>query len=92
MQGFGSQNKETLVELCASFFRFWAREFNYVRDAVSVRLGRIISKASKDWNRRVGTERHLLGVEVRLLSRLNALGTPPPPGGSAEGGAGVRWK
>lgn len=32
------------------------------------RLGTTISKASKDWNRRIGTERHLLGVEVRPIA------------------------
>ena len=37
LQRFSTQNTETLGELSASFFRFWAWEFNYGRDAVSIR-------------------------------------------------------
>lgn len=37
IRDFGTRNTETLGELCASFFRFWAWEFNYGRDAVSIR-------------------------------------------------------
>ena len=90
---FGAANTETLAELTAAFFSFWAWDFSYGRDVVSIRTGRLLTKNEKvqlehvlhhlviadllpccvrhitavllqGWTRRVGSERHLVGVEV----------------------------
>lgn len=63
LSNFRASNTDSLADLCLSFFRYWAWEFDYGRDAVSIRLGKVISKQSKNWNRRIGNERHLLGLE-----------------------------
>lgn len=44
---FGAANTETLAELTAAFFSFWAWDFNYGRDVVSIRTGRILTKHEK---------------------------------------------
>ncbi|KAI1460160.1 hypothetical protein F4805DRAFT_17509 [Annulohypoxylon moriforme] len=49
LQGFGSENKSTLGELLFQFFRFYAHEFDYSKDVLSVRLGKVISKTEKKW-------------------------------------------
>jgi predicted nucleotidyltransferase len=65
--GFISENHQSLAELVWEFFEFWAWLHDYPRDVVSVRLGHIISKESKDWTKRVGRDRHLLCVEDPFL-------------------------
>jgi DNA polymerase sigma len=44
---FGAANTETLAELTAAFFAFWAWDFNYGRDVISIRTGRVLTKHEK---------------------------------------------
>ncbi|KAK7202968.1 hypothetical protein BZA70DRAFT_242064, partial [Myxozyma melibiosi] len=48
--GFGNKNKETLGGLLFAFFKWYAIEFDYDRDVVSVRQGRLLTKAEKHWD------------------------------------------
>ncbi|RWA03497.1 hypothetical protein EKO27_g11608 [Xylaria grammica] len=50
LRGFGEKNKSTLGELLFEFFRFFAHEFDYSSNALSVRLGKIITKHEKKWH------------------------------------------
>ncbi|KAI1104036.1 hypothetical protein F4804DRAFT_208844 [Jackrogersella minutella] len=50
LQGFGDKNKSSLGELLFQFFRFYAHEFDYSTDVLSVRLGKVITKKEKKWN------------------------------------------
>ncbi|KAI5867485.1 hypothetical protein GGS23DRAFT_592797 [Durotheca rogersii] len=50
LQGFGNKNKSTLGELLFQFFRFYAHEFDYDANVLSVRLGKIVSKKEKKWH------------------------------------------
>lgn len=47
LSSFGAANSETLAELTAAFFAFWAWDFNYGRDVISVRTGRVLTKHEK---------------------------------------------
>jgi DNA polymerase sigma len=49
LKDYGKANTETVGELLAGFFKFYAKEFNWAYDVVSVRLGRCITKAEKMW-------------------------------------------
>ncbi|KAI0173835.1 hypothetical protein BJ166DRAFT_130065 [Pestalotiopsis sp. NC0098] len=50
LRGFGEPNKSTVGELLFEFFRFYAHEFDYDSSALSVRLGKLMSKAErKNW-------------------------------------------
>lgn len=46
-----------------SFFDYWAWRHDYNNGVVSVRAGRPLSKADKDWTKRQGSERHLVCIE-----------------------------
>lgn len=50
LKGFGNKNKSTLGELLFEFFRFYAHEFDYRTNVLSVRLGKVISKQEKGWH------------------------------------------
>ncbi|KAI1436406.1 hypothetical protein GGR50DRAFT_232651 [Xylaria sp. CBS 124048] len=50
LRGFGSRNQATLGELLFEFFRFYAHEFDYSTNVLSVRLGRLITKRDKKWD------------------------------------------
>ncbi|KAI8958139.1 hypothetical protein F5Y11DRAFT_52885 [Daldinia sp. FL1419] len=50
LRGFGSKNNSSLGELLFQFFRFYAHEFDYTTDVLSVRLGKIITKKEKKWH------------------------------------------
>lgn len=50
LHGFGDKNKSTLGELLFEFFRFFAYEFDYSVNALSVRLGKLITKNEKNWH------------------------------------------
>ena len=50
LRGFGSHNKEQLGELLFQFFRFYAHEFDFDKFALSVRLGKLITKTEKKWH------------------------------------------
>ena len=62
-QAFKTQNTQTLASLVWEFFEFWAWKHSYPHDVISIRKGRIVSKASKDWTKRIGRDRHLVCVE-----------------------------
>jgi hypothetical protein len=50
LRGFGDKNKDSLGALLFQFFRFYAHEFDYDKYALSVRLGKLITKAEKKWH------------------------------------------
>jgi DNA polymerase sigma len=62
-QAFKTQNTQTLASLVWEFFEFWAWKHSYPHDVISIRKGQIVSKASKDWTKRIGRDRHLVCVE-----------------------------
>ncbi|TDZ35882.1 Poly(A) RNA polymerase cid13 [Colletotrichum trifolii] len=57
LRGFGDKNKSSLGELLFQFFRFYAHEFDYDNDAISIRLGKKITKKEKGWH--IGLNNHL---------------------------------
>lgn len=61
---FGSANTESLGELVWAFFEYWAWKHDYNTAVVSVRTGGFLTKAQKEWTRRIGNERHLVSIEV----------------------------
>lgn len=61
LRGFGDKNKSTIGELLFQFFRFYAHEFDYDEMAISVRLGKLVSKKEKNWQ--VGNGNQNLCVE-----------------------------
>ncbi|KAI1634756.1 hypothetical protein F4809DRAFT_643170 [Biscogniauxia mediterranea] len=50
LQGFGNKNKSTIGELLFQFFRFYAHEFDYSTQVLSVRLGKTVTKTDKKWH------------------------------------------
>ncbi|KAI0201731.1 hypothetical protein F4808DRAFT_96578 [Astrocystis sublimbata] len=60
LRGFGENNKSSLGELLFEFFRFFAYEFDYSSDVLSVRLGKTTTKKDKKWHFAVNNQ---LGVE-----------------------------
>lgn len=48
---FGAQNSSSLGELLYQFFRYYAHEFDFEENVVSVRLGSLLLKSTKGWNR-----------------------------------------
>lgn len=63
IQGFGNANKESLGELLYAFFTFFAYEFDYNFFVLSVRHGKLLSKAEKGWNVDVSAKCRFLCVE-----------------------------
>ncbi|KAK2018336.1 hypothetical protein LZ32DRAFT_370196 [Colletotrichum eremochloae] len=57
LRGFGDKNKASLGELLFQFFRFYAYEFDYDNNAISIRLGRKVTKQEKGWH--IGINNHL---------------------------------
>ncbi|GJC97331.1 PAP 25A associated domain family [Colletotrichum higginsianum] len=57
LRGFGDKNKASLGELLFQFFRFYAHEFDYDKNAISIRLGRKVTKQEKGWH--IGINNHL---------------------------------
>lgn len=57
LRGFGDKNKASLGELLFQFFRFYAHEFDYDKQCISIRLGRKVSKQEKGWH--IGINNHL---------------------------------
>lgn len=45
-----THNKETLGELLFQFFRYYGHEMDFENSVMSVRLGKVISKAEKGWH------------------------------------------
>lgn len=50
LRGFGAKNKDGLAALVFQFFRFYAHEFDYDKYALSIRLGRMLTKTEKKWH------------------------------------------
>ncbi|KAI5924508.1 hypothetical protein F4810DRAFT_127480 [Camillea tinctor] len=50
LKGFGNKNKSTIGELLFQFFRFYAHEFDYSTQVLSVRLGKTVTKTDKKWH------------------------------------------
>ncbi|GAB1311555.1 hypothetical protein MFIFM68171_01765 [Madurella fahalii] len=50
LRGFGAKNKDGLAALLFQFFRFYAHEFDYDKYALSIRLGRMLTKTEKKWH------------------------------------------
>ncbi len=63
--GYGTHNTHCLADLLLSFFDYWTWKHDYQHDVASIRVasGRL-SKAQKQWTVRVGSERHLICIEV----------------------------
>ncbi len=84
LRGFGSANRESLAELVWAFFEYWAWRHNYSSDVVSIRLGACLHKDDKDWTRRIGNERHLVGgASGSWVRAVEAAGLPRLPGMAA---------
>ncbi len=49
LRGFGGKNKDSLGTLLFQFFRFYAHEFDYDKNVLSVREGKLLSKTEKGW-------------------------------------------
>ncbi len=49
LRGLGGRNKDSLGALLFQFFRFYAHEFDYDQHVLSVREGKLLSKADKGW-------------------------------------------
>lgn len=63
LDGFGNANKESLGALLFAFFRYFAYEFDYNSFVLSVRHGKLLSKASKGWNVALSAKCRFLCVE-----------------------------
>ncbi|KAL2262521.1 hypothetical protein VTK26DRAFT_1051 [Humicola hyalothermophila] len=50
LRSIGSKNKDSLASLLFQFFRFYAHEFDYDKYALSIRLGRLLTKTEKKWH------------------------------------------
>jgi len=50
LRGFGAKNKDNLAVLLFHFFRFYAHEFDYDKYAISIRLGKLLTKTEKRWH------------------------------------------
>ncbi|KAH7037198.1 uncharacterized protein B0I36DRAFT_236612 [Microdochium trichocladiopsis] len=69
LRGFGEKNKSTLGELLFQFFRFYAHEFDYANNVLSIRLGKTISKREKNWH--LGMLNNRLCVEEPFNNERN---------------------
>ncbi|RKU45450.1 hypothetical protein DL546_007452 [Coniochaeta pulveracea] len=50
LRSFGKDNEESLGALLFHFFKFYAHEFDYDKYALSIRLGKLITKTEKKWH------------------------------------------
>jgi len=69
LRGFGDKNKSTLGELLFQFFRFYAYEFDFANNVLSIRLGKTISKREKNWH--LGMLNNRLCVEEPFNNERN---------------------
>ncbi|KAK6342969.1 hypothetical protein TWF718_008349 [Orbilia javanica] len=60
LRGFGEQNTESLGSLLFNFFKRYGYEIDFEKNVISVRMGKLISKAEKKWDALFG---HRLCVE-----------------------------
>lgn len=50
LRGYGNANKESLPQLLFQFFRHYGYEFEYDKNVVSVKEGRLLSRKEKGWD------------------------------------------
>jgi DNA polymerase sigma len=50
IRGFGKDNKETIGQLLFQFFRRYGHEIDYEKHVISVREGRLLTRAEKEWD------------------------------------------
>ncbi|KAK0632179.1 hypothetical protein B0T14DRAFT_490580 [Immersiella caudata] len=50
LRGYGAKNKDSLAALLFQFFRYYAHEFDYDKYALSIRLGKLLTKTEKKWH------------------------------------------
>jgi len=50
LRGYGNANKESLSQLLFQFFRHYGYEFEYDKNVVSVKEGRLLSRKEKGWD------------------------------------------
>jgi DNA polymerase sigma len=50
LRGYGTKNKDSLAALLFQFFRYYAHEFDYDKYALSMRLGKLLTKTEKKWH------------------------------------------
>ncbi|EPE08392.1 poly rna polymerase cid11 [Ophiostoma piceae UAMH 11346] len=72
LKGFGDANTESLGELLFYFFRFYAYEFDYSKYVLSVRLGKLTTKAEKRWHTAIN---NMLCVEEPFNTARNLANT-----------------
>ncbi|PHH69043.1 hypothetical protein CDD82_108 [Ophiocordyceps australis] len=65
---FCRQNKSSASQLLFEFFRFYAHEFDFEREVLSVRQGKLVTKADKKWTY---TSNNLLCVEEPFNTSRN---------------------
>ncbi|KJZ75837.1 hypothetical protein HIM_04661 [Hirsutella minnesotensis 3608] len=56
IRGFGNKNKSSVPELLFQFFRFYAHEFDYDTHVLSVRQGKLVTKAEKKWHYQINNQ------------------------------------
>jgi len=61
--GFGSANTTNVADLLCQFFYYYTYEFDMRNGAVSVRCGKVISKAEKGWTKKVERDEVLFAIE-----------------------------
>jgi DNA polymerase sigma len=57
LKDFGKSNRENIGELLHAFFRLYACEFDWDNWVVSVRTGKYLTKAEKQWDKKVEDSR-----------------------------------
>lgn len=68
--GFGQSNYESVGGLLYAFFRKFAYEFDYQTQVISIRSGRLLTKAEKGWDKGAESSR-LLCIEEPFDTRRN---------------------
>ncbi|KAI9337457.1 hypothetical protein BD770DRAFT_353493 [Pilaira anomala] len=68
--GFGQTNYESVGGLLYAFFRKFAYEFDYQTQVISIRSGRLLTKAEKGWDKGAESSR-LLCIEEPFDTRRN---------------------
>ena len=69
MAQLGPPNPATLGELLITFFRRYAREFDFVKSVASVRTGTFLTKTAKGWDKKEAGfkgDRQSQRIETRL--------------------------
>lgn len=71
LKGYGEANKESLAELLFQFFRHYGYEFDYAKNVVSVKEGRLLSRSEKGWDGAVKEAGNRLCVEEPFNTERN---------------------